>query len=162
MVSERWFNGTRGLAVELMRQRRNVPSQGRGSLLRMVVGISSVDCRCRSTPRPPHLGVDAPCLGAVPNGCSCPCQVGVPGALQGRVTTIQTGSSLKLSTGGWLWNAGRRVQQRPNGTPSLYGLLFGTESSEPSERISTAPCGVRPPDPQTPIFARLNGQTHTA
>lgn len=67
----------------------------------------------------------------------------MPGALQGRLTTVQTGGSLKLSTGGWLWNGGRRVQRRSPGTASLYSLIFGAETSDSSESVSTAPCGTR-------------------
>ena len=71
-------------------------------------------------------------------------QVGVPGLAQGG-TSVQTGSSLKLSTGTWLWNGGARVPRHDDGSVSLYGLLFGRHPDEPAKAISTAPSGVRCP-----------------
>lgn len=80
----------------------------------------------------------------------------MPGALQGRITTIQTGGSLKLSTGGWLWNGGKRVQRRSQGAASLYSLIFGAETSDSSQSVSTAPCGVRLPVFRLRIFERAD------
>ena len=82
------------------------------------------------------------CVEVVVRRLACPRQIGVPGALQGRATTIQTCSTLKLSTGKWLWNGGRRAQRQDRNV-SLYGLLFGTSPRELSDIMSTAPSGVR-------------------
>ena len=69
-------------------------------------------------------------------------QVGVPGLARGG-TSVQTGSSLKLSTGTLLWNGGSRVPRHEEGGVSLYSLLFGRHPDEPTKPISTAPSGVR-------------------
>ncbi len=58
---------------------------------------------------------------------------------------MQTGSSLKLSTGTLLWNGGSRVPRHDEGPVSLYSLLFGRHPDEPTKPISTAPSGVRRP-----------------
>ena len=58
---------------------------------------------------------------------------------------MQTGSSLKLSTGTLLWNGGSRVPRHDAGPVSLYSILFGRHPDEPTKPISTAPSGVRRP-----------------
>lgn len=70
-------------------------------------------------------------------------QAGVPGAFQGRATTIQAGASLKIATCEWFWNGGRRMQRQSQQPVSLYSLLVGTQTTSSSESISTAPSGTR-------------------